>query len=128
MFTYNTRDNNYYVLMKMFSITKKLLQKCDFICPVSLDTTLSLQLHVQYKDFASKTYTNVFSWLFSVFHFTMCDIVILAVIIIPPLDESRGYIGILMSIRHTFGFRMIKYRSTKSFQTLKQCCGPLNTG
>ena len=27
--------------------------------------------------------------------------------IIPPLDESRGYIGILMSVRHTFGFRII---------------------
>ena len=28
-------------------------------------------------------------------------------IFISPLDESRGYIGILMSIRHTFGFRII---------------------
>jgi hypothetical protein len=27
--------------------------------------------------------------------------------IIPPLDESWGYIGILMSVRHTFGFRII---------------------
>jgi hypothetical protein len=28
-------------------------------------------------------------------------------IFIPPLDESREYIGILMSVRHTFGFRII---------------------
>ena len=28
-------------------------------------------------------------------------------IFIPPLDESQGYIGILMSVRHTFGFRII---------------------
>ena len=29
------------------------------------------------------------------------------VLFIPPLDESQEYIGILMSVRHTFGFRII---------------------
>jgi hypothetical protein len=29
------------------------------------------------------------------------------VLFIPPLDESQEYIGILMSVHHTFGFRII---------------------
>jgi hypothetical protein len=35
----------------------------------------------------------------------------------------------LLENRDFLGFRMIfKDGSTKSFQTLTQCCGPLNTG
>jgi hypothetical protein len=53
-----------------------------------------------------------------------------SIVIIPLLDESRGYIGILKSVRpsHFWFPDNNKYRSTKSFQTLTQCCGPLNTG
>jgi hypothetical protein len=33
--------------------------------------------------------------------------IVLCTVFIPPIDDSRRYKGILMSVRHTFGFRII---------------------